>query len=283
MHLYNSSQIFKFKLKMDKVDKQQKDHKRQKIFAIKNFIEKEAEEEDDNKKIKKLDSALIKDTQYSSEINNSEDSYGISSENDTEKIDNKEIISHRVLLNKEKMDKEKNAKIKRKRKPTYEKDKNKKRVLNQVEKNNYKVETQLGIINGKLNICFDVNRENKEINVEKNWEKTPEKKKQITHEKQLEKKEKTPEKKLEDEDDFFVLKMSNERKRISDINKNYNKDFIKRMKDNENFVKNNNIIISDETKRSKSHLLKRKTTIGNGYNKLKLFNMKGVFLNKKKK
>ena len=124
---------------MDKVDKQQKDHKRQKIFAIKNFIEKEAEEEDDNKKIKKLDSALIKDTQYSSEINNSEDSYGISSENDTEKIDNKEIISHRVLLNKEKMDKEKNTKIKRKRKPTYEKDKNKKRVLTQVEKNNYKV------------------------------------------------------------------------------------------------------------------------------------------------
>ena len=249
---------------MDKVDKQQKDHKRQKIFAIKNFIEKEAEEEDDNKKIKKLDSALIKDTQYSSEINNSEDSYGISSENDTEKMDNKEIISHRVLLNKEKMDKEKNAKIKRKRKPTYEKDKNKKRVLTQVEKNNYKVETQLGIINGKLNICFDVNRENKEINVEKNWEKTPEKK-------------------FKDEDDFFVLKMSNERKRISDINKNNNKDFIKRMKDNENFVKNNNIIISDEKKRSKSHLLKRKTTIGNGYNKLKLFNMKGVFLNKKKK
>ena len=247
--------------------------KKEKIFVKSRFEEKEAEEEEDNKKINKVESGQIKDikdTQYSSEANNEEDSYGISSDNDTEKIDKKEITSHRILLNKEKLEKAK-IEIKRKRKPEFEKNNKRKRKLNQIEKNNYKVERQLGIINGKLNICFDVNRENKEIND-----------KDIN---------KTPEKKFKDEDDFIVLKMSNERKRISDINKISNKDFIQRIKENEKFIKNSSIIINDSSKRSKSQIIKKKNDKENEkenekenfHHKLKLFNMKGVFLNKKKK
>ena len=82
--------------------------------------------------------------------------------------------------------------------------------------------------------------------------------------------------------------MSNERKRISDINKISNKDFIQRIKENEKFIKNSSIIINDSSKRSKSQIIKRKNDKenekdkGNFHHKLKLFNMKGVFLNKKK-
>ena len=150
---------------MDKIAKKEK---KEKIFVKSDFIEKEAEEEDDNKKLKKLDSAPMKDTQYSTDGNNEEDSYGISSDNDTEKIDNKQIVSHRILLNKEKLEKENKVEIKRKRKPEFEKNNKRKRILKQLEKNSYKVERQLGIINGKLNICFDENRENKDINIDIN-------------------------------------------------------------------------------------------------------------------
>ena len=250
---------------MNKIEKMKK---KEKLFVKSRFIEKEAEEEEDNKKINKIESAPIKDTQYSSETNNEEDSYGISSDNDTEKIDKKEIVSHRILLNKEKLEKEK-IEIKRKRKPEFEKNNKRKRILNQLEKNSYKVERQLGIINGKLNICFDVNRENKEnkeINIDKDTNKTPEKKF-----------------KDEDDEDFIILKMSNERKRISDINKISNKDFIRRIKDNEKFIKGSSIIINDSSKRSKSQIIKRKTEKGSIHPKLKLFNLKGAFLNKKKK
>ena len=230
------------------MNKKEKMKKKEKIFVKSRFEEKEAEEEEDNKKINKVESGQIKDikdTQYSSEANNEEDSYGISSDNDTEKIDKKEITSHRILLNKEKLEKAK-IEIKRKRKPEFEKNNKRKRVLNQIEKNNYKVERQLGIINGKLNICFDVNRENKEINDKDN-----------------------------DND--------------KDINKISNKDFIQRIKENEKFIKNSSIIINDSSKRSKSQIIKRKNgkenekDKGNFHHKLKLFNMKGVFLNKKKK
>ena len=90
--------------------------KKPKIFSVKNFIEKEAEEEIElvKKDSNKLNIVSLKDTQYSSEVNNPEDdSYGISSDNDTEKIE-KQIITNRALLNKEKMEKEKSKKIKRK-------------------------------------------------------------------------------------------------------------------------------------------------------------------------
>lgn len=247
------------------MDKEIKMIKKEKIFTKKNFVEREAEEEDENdiKKIKKLDSAPFKDTQYSSDLNNEEeDSYGISSENETEKVE-KQIITNRLLLNKEKMEKEKKVKRKRKSMPEYEKKDKKKNVIKQIEKNMNKVDRTLGIVNGKLNICFDENRENKDVNVE-DMNKTPEKKL-----------------KIEEDEDILLLKMSVERKNISNINKNDNKDFIKRMKENENFLKNNNIIINDGSKRSKSVL------INNGKNKkfpkIKLFNMKGAFLAKKKK
>ena len=242
--------------------------KKPKIFSVKNFIEKEAEEEielvkkDSNSN--KLNIVSLKDTQYSSEVNNPEDdSYGISSDNDTEKIE-KQIITNRALLNKEKMEKEKSKKIKRKIKPILEKKDNKKRVMKHIENNAKKVDKVLGIINGKLNICFEENRENKDINVDNN---------------------KTPEKKIEakDDQDLLLIKMSNERKKISNVNKRNNESFIKRIKDNENFIKKNNIIISEEGKRSKSLIVKKKSEEIVAHPKLKLYNLKGVFLNKKKK
>ena len=248
------------------MDKEIKVIKKEKIFAKKNFVEREAEEEDDNenKKIKKLDSVPFKDTQYSSDLNNEEeDSYGISSENETEKVE-KQIILNRLLLNKEKMEKEKKVKRKRKSLPECEKKDRKKNTLKQIEKNMNKVDRTLGIINGKLNICFDENRENKEVNIDLDINKTPEKKL-----------------KIEDDEDILLLKMSVERKNISNINKNYNKDFIKRMKDNENFLKNNNIIINDGSKRSKSVLINDRKN--KKFPKIKIFNMKGAFLAKKKK
>ena len=245
------------------MDKVKELPKKAKKFTLKDFIEREAEEDDevDKRDKNQLNIELVKDTQYSSEVNNEEDSYGISSDNDTEKIE-KQIISNRMLLNKEKNTKEKN-KIKRKRKPSLKKKNNKKRTQKYIEKNVKKIDKTLGIINGKLNICFDENRENKEINVDNN---------------------KTPEKKFKDEDDedFLLLKMSNERRNISKANKINNESFIKRMKENENFIKKNNIII-DEGKRSKSQIIKRKSEQILLHPKLKLFNMKGAFLNKKKK
>ena len=246
------------------MDKVKELPKKAKKFTLKDFIEREAEEDDevDKKDKNQLNIDLVKDTQYSSEVNNEEDSYGISSDNDTEKIE-KQIISNRMLLNKEKTAKEKN-KIKRKRKPSLKKKSKKKRTQKYIEKNVKKIDKTLGIINGKLNICFDENRENKEINVDNN---------------------KTPEKKFKDEDDedFLLLKMSNERRNISKANKINNESFIKRMKENENFIKKNNIII-DEGKRSKSQIIKRKSEQQILLHpKLKLFNMKGAFLNKKKK
>ena len=246
------------------MDKNKKVPQKEKIFSIKNFIEKEAEEEIEvgKKDINKLNS--LKDTQYSSEVNNEENnSYGISSDNDTEKIEN-QIIANRVLLNKENMKKEKNKKIKRKNKPLLQKKNNKKRTMKYIENNVKKVDKALGIINGKLNICFEENRENKNIdNI--NMNKTPEKKY-----------------KIEDDEDFLLLKISNERKKISNANKKNNKSFIKRIKDNENFIKKNNIIINEGSKRSKSQIVKRNSETILLHPKLKLYNLKGAFLNKKR-
>ena len=130
-----------------------------------------------------------------------------------------------------------------------------------------------GIINGKLNIGFAENKENKNIN-------------------DGDKKEKTPEKKFKDEDDEEIdrLKMSNERKKIENVNKKNNNDFIKRMKENENFIKNNNIIIEEGSDIGKDNNLKRsKSDLGinkkniSFHPKLKLYSFKGAFLNKNKK
>ena len=252
---------------MDKPADDQHIEKKEKIFSIKNFIEKEAEEEVelDKKGINKIKTVSLKDTQHSSDEENNaeEDSYGISSENNTEEAE-KQIIINRTLLNKEKMEKEKIGKIKRKIRPSFDIKDNKKRKMKIIEKNSKKIDKILGIINGKINICFEENRENKDINVDNN---------------------KTPEKKIEakDDQDLLLIKMSNERKKISNVNKRNNESFIRRIKDNENFIRKNNIIISEEGKRSKSLIVKKKSEEIVAHPKLKLYNLKGVFLNKKKK
>jgi hypothetical protein len=255
-----------------------------KKFSLKNFIEKEAEEELPLKN-KNSDPTQLKDTQYSNEIDNEEnDSYGIPSDNDTEKINSekasKELITHTLLLQKEIKENEKRIsnKTKRKRIVPFEKKDNRKRIVEHIKKNHKKIEESvgvLGIVNGKLNIRFAENKENKNINDEDAKNKN----------------EKTPEKKFEDEDDEEIhkLKQSDEKRTIENVNKKINDDFIKRLKDNENFIKNNNIIIGDGTGFNKDILKRNKSDISLNIRsiqikrKLKLYSFKGAFLNKNKK
>ena len=108
---------------------------------------------------------------------------------------------------------------------------------------------------------------------------------------QLFKHEKTPEKKFEDEDgeEIHKLKQSDEKRTIENVNKKINDDFIKRLKENENFIKNNNIIIGDGTGFNKDILKRNKSDISLNIRsiqikrKLKLYSFKGAFLNKNKK
>ena len=251
-------------------------------FSLKNFIEKEAEEEKPIKNLKS-DEIQIKDTQYSSVLNQEEDdSYGLPSDNDTEKNSpkkvSKELASHRLILQNEikKEEKDINKKLKRKMIPIYEK-KDNKRIIEHAKKNNNKIEASLGIINGKLNIGFAENKENQNIN-----------------DKQAEDTTTTPEKKFRDEEDeeIIKLKLSNEKKKIEKVNKQMNNDFIKRIKENEDFIKSNNIIINDGTNINNAKNIKRnKSDININLNKknqifqrrLKLYSFKGAFLNKNKK
>lgn len=256
---------------MDKTKKIEKKEKKAKIFCKSNFIEKEAEESEENenksKSLKKMESNLLKDTQYSSEVYSYEDSYGISSDNETEKIE-KQMITNRNILNKEKIEKIEIVKIKRKRNQKGKKNKDKKRYLNHIKKDMNKIKQAFGIVNGKLNIGFDENKESNEIKINSENNITPEKKI-----------------KCEDDEDVKLLKMSNERKTIAEVNKNKNNDFIKRIKDNETFIKNNIINNEIDSKLKKNNsciILKNKERKGI-HPKLKLYNMKGAFLNKKKK
>lgn len=252
-----------------------------KKFSLKKYVEKEAEEEDIIKKKDKLDLSQMKDTQYSSQVNKDDDSYGIPSDDDTEKIArkkrSKELISHRLLFQKE-LDKEKrkvnNQHLKRKRVPIIEKKNNKKRAVDHAKKNINKIESSLGIVNGKLNIGFAENKENSNLNDKNEGESN----------------NPTPAKKFKDEEDedVLVLKMSNERKKIENINKKMNNDFIKRIKENENFIKNNNIIVDDDSETNNEKMRRNKSDLGLKiknpmvHPKLKLYNLKGAFLNKKK-
>ena len=67
-----------------------------------------------------------------------------------------------------------------------------------------------------------------------------------------------------------------------------NNDFIKKIKENKNFIKNNNIIIDDDSETNNGKMRNNKNDIGLKRNnsmlhpKLKLYNLKGAFLNKKK-
>ena len=244
-------------------------------FSLKNFVIREAEEENPFKKNNSTE-IQAKDTQYTSQINKEEDndSYGVPSDNETEKNTSKELATHRLILQKgiENESKEIKKNLKRKRNPKIEKKDNKKRIAENIKNNkdSDKIQPSLGIINGKLNIGFAENKENKDINDDRN---------------------RTPEKKVEEEDEEIdKLKLSNERKKIENVNKKINKDFIKRMKENENFIKNNNIIMADGSdakignnmKRNKSDIdINKKSEFG--HKKLKLYNFKGAFLNKNKK
>ena len=244
-------------------------------FSLKNFVIREAEEENPFKKNNSTE-IQAKDTQYTSQINKEEDndSYGIPSDNEIEKNTLKELATHRLILQKgiENESKEIKKTLKRKRNPKMEKKDNKKRIAENIKKDKDldKIQTSLGIINGKLNIGFAENKENKDINNDRN---------------------RTPEKKVEEDDEEIdKLKLSNERKKIENVNKKINKDFIKRMKENENFIKNNNIIMADGSdakignnmKRNKSDIdINKKSEFG--HKKLKLYNFKGAFLNKNKK
>jgi len=251
-----------------------------KIFSKKNFIEKEAEEDIPLKLNSEIIKEEIKDTQYSTQENNEDDSYGISNETDdniSEK-QSKEYISHRLLLQRQTEKEEKmknNFKIKRKKNNKMDKNKElidkKQMIAENAKKNLKKTDEVLGIINGKLNIRFAENKENNYSNNEID--------------------NNTPIKVLSKETDEEVerLKLSNERRKIEKVNKNNNKDFVKRIKENEDFIKRNNILINDGSE-SKDHLqIKRYNSelsiTGNNkfHQKLKLFNFKGAFLNNKKK
>lgn len=242
-------------------------------FSLKNFIIKEAEEDISIKKKNSTD-IQVKNTQESTQINKEEDdSYGIPSDNETEKNTSKEFAAHRLILQKEiYKDEIKSKKIlKRKQNPKFEKKDNKKRIVEHIKKNINlnEIQTSLGIINGKLNIGFAENKENRHNNDDNN---------------------KTPEKKIveESDDEIVKLKISNEKKKIENVNKKMNNDFIKRMKENENFIKNNNIIMADGSdvkfdknmKRNKSEDINKKNNFG--HKRLKLYNFKGAFLNKNK-
>ena len=161
---------------MDKTKKIEKKEKKAKIFCKSNFIEKEAEESGENenksKSLKKMESNLLKDTQYSSEVYSYEDSYGISSDNETEKIE-KQMITNRNILNKEKIEKIEIVKIKRKRNQKGKKNKDKKRYLNHIKKDMNKIKQAFGIVNGKLNIGFDENKESNEIKINSENNITP--------------------------------------------------------------------------------------------------------------
>ena len=108
----------------------------------------------------------------------------------------------------------KKKKFKRKNILVFEKRDNKKIIAEYIKKNLIRSENKLGIIKGKLKIGFAENKENGNKNDENN-------------------KDKTTEKKFQDEDDEEIDKL----KKFENVNKNINKDFIKRMRDNVNFLK----------------------------------------------
>lgn len=252
----------------------------EKKFTMEKFIEKEAEEDDIIQKIDKLEMNQYKDSQKSNILNNDDDNYDIGSDDDSDNIDNtkrsKERISHRLIYLKELNNERKqinNKNLKRKRIiKNKKKNNNKKRVVEHVKKNYPLVEESLGIINGKLNICFPENKKNS-LNINKNK----------TNSNSI-----SPTKNIinEKDEDIKEIKMLNELKLINNFSKNNNIDFINRIKENDNFIKNN---IIDNDKDSNIEKFKNnnndKGIIKNNSNihsKLKIYKLKGAYLDKMK-
>jgi len=120
------------------------------------------------------------------------------------------------------------------------------RVKNHISKNIKKIDNILGIINGKLNISFKTHNTVFNNNGNEIYDK------QSDDDKELER-----------------LKNINEYNKIKQFTRNNNKDFIKRIKDNNSFIKNNNIILADN-----NNIEKKKN-----FN-LKIYQLKGCYLKK---
>ena len=69
------------------------------------------------------------------------------------------IITNRIILSKEKLEKEKNIKIKRKISLFFKKKNNEKKVIKQALKRYKKINEEINIIDKKVNICFEENKE----------------------------------------------------------------------------------------------------------------------------
>ena len=135
-----------------------------------------------------------------------------------------------------------NNKIKRKAKISKLKTKNnRKRIIEHIKKNIYKLKDIFSIMDGELDIIP----------------------------------EETDFKKFDIDTD--EIKLKEEEIEIAKFSKKNNEDFIKRIKENNNFIKKNNIIINDEVKEEKKDNSKQKQS---SY-KLKLYQFKGLYLNKK--
>jgi len=130
----------------------------------------------------------------------------------------------------------------------------KKRLKKHINKNIEKIDNSVRFINRKLNISFNNNNNNNNnnnINLNNNGNEIEEK-----H--------------LDDVQELESLKNIYEYNKIKDFAKNNNIEFIQRIKDNNSFLANNNIILSDKynNEKKKNH-------------NLKLYQLKGCYLNKK--
>lgn len=251
----------------------------EKKFKKIKFIEKEAIEDETIEKIDKLEMNINIDSQISSNTNKDNNSYGIPSENNSEEIlkskEKKELITHRILFKKENEKEQKisnNKHLKRKRIPKFDKTNKKKRVYQKVNKNYKKVDEYLGIVNGRLNICFPENKPTSNTT-----ENLTDNNININLENKL---------KESNYGEVKLLEMLDEKKKIENLSKNMNKDFINRIKENEKFIKNNIIDLNNEFNNGK---IETNNKINNHKRnnsllkpKLKLYKMQGDFLKNNK-
>lgn len=196
--------------------------KEKKLFTKKNFIEREAEEESEKYNIKTNKKRNINKNQKE-KIEEIEDSYGISTKDEEEEVIGKQKLNNRIIFNNNKLN------SKRKRNPVNYKKDNKKRTLQQIKKRQKNTKNVLSNINWNYELFF--RRKNIDIDINKN---------EVS-------------KYNEEDEEINSLKLSYERKIMSNLIKNNNSDFVERIKQNNDFIKKNTIILNnDSKKRSKS-------------------------------
>lgn len=227
--------------------------KEKKLFTKKNFIEREAEEESEKYNIKTNKKRNINKNQKE-KIEEIEDSYGISTKDEEEEVIGKQKLNNRIIFNNNKLN------SKRKRNPVNYKKDNKKRTLQQIKKRQKNTKNVLSNINWNYELFF--RRKNIDIDINKN---------EVS-------------KYNEEDEEINSLKLSYERKIMSNLIKNNNSDFVERIKQNNDFIKKNTIILNnDSKKRSKSLKNNNSKEKKNIHRKLKLHNFKdGLLYNKKK-